>query len=134
LSTDGSVDQMRGNLAERLFCSNDHAGNFGPFVDQYRHDVAFHHQTHRRLFLRLGASRSEAEPGNATFCADTSSACSIVTKPKLHKLEFFAIFDDWILSIRRVCFYDLNTLGNAVEAAAIAATGIISNFEIVLIG
>jgi len=53
---------------------------------------------------------------------------------RLFKREFFAIFDDWILSIRRVCLCKDDALRNAVEGASIPGPGIVGNSEIVLIG
>ena len=36
-------EHIRAKLAELLLCSDDHAGNLGPFVDQRRRDVTFRH-------------------------------------------------------------------------------------------
>ncbi len=66
----------------------------------------------------------------AQFCTSPQARPML----RLFKREFFAIFDDWILSIRRVCLCKDDALRNAVEGAAIPGPGIVGNGEIVLIG
>ena len=59
----------------------------------------------------------------AQFCTSPQARPML----RLFKREFFAIFDDWILSIRRVYLCKDDVLRNAVESAAIPGPGIVGN-------
>ena len=62
------------------------------------------------------------------------SSVRLIELSILFKRELFAVFDHCIFGVRRICFYDFNTLGNAFEAAAFAAPRIKRYVEIPFIG
>jgi len=62
------------------------------------------------------------------------SSVRLIELSILFKRELFAVFDHCIFGVRRICFYDFNTLGNAFESAAFAAPRIKRYVEIPFIG